>query len=286
MSEELEFSGKTLELAIQAAADALDADPESIDYRMVESPKRFFFRPGPREFRIRVLSYDPQQPGSTRVSLGSAGSRVEEDWGEQPPDSPAEAAPWARSEIGEAEEEEAGEEALPGEVEEEEEGEEAEGAPAAERAEIRRVQEVVGRFIRLWKLDLQAKVKGSGDRVEVYLSGHDQDYLLERKGAALLSLQLILGKMLFKNGLLGRKLQVDCGGYRQRREKELQQIAERYADKVKQLGEDCYLSPLNPYERRIVHLALLEDEQVTTVSEGEGYLKKIRITLREPEAQE
>lgn len=284
MSEEREFSGKTLELAIQAAAEALDADPESIDYRMVESPKRFFFRPGPREFRIRVLSYDPQQPGSTRVSLGSAGSRGEEDWGEQPSDSPADDVPWARSEIGEAEEGETAEEALP--VELEEEGEEAEGAPAAEQTELRHVQEVVGRFIRLWKLDLQARVKGSGDRVEVYLSGRDQDYLLERKGAALLSLQLILGKMLFKNGLLGRKLQVDCGGYRQRREQELQQIAERYADKVKQLREDCYLSPLNPYERRIVHLALLEDEQVTTVSEGEGYLKKIRITLREPEAQE
>ncbi len=132
-------------------------------------------------------------------------------------------------------------------------------------------------FIDCWGMNLEMEVNTTEERLEINFFGEDQQYLLEKKGAGLLSLQLILGKMLYKRGLIRRKLQVDCQGYRQRRENELMEIANRTADRVKKNGEDAFLNPMNPYERRIVHLALVDDQQVTTDSLGDGYMKKIRI---------
>ncbi len=138
--------------------------------------------------------------------------------------------------------------------------------------------DLVDDFIDSWGMNLEMEVDTSDERLEINFFGDDQQYLLEKKGAGLLALQLILGKMLYKRGLIRRKLQVDCQGYRQRRENELREIANRTADRVKKNGEDAFLNPMNPYERRIVHLALVDDQQVTTDSLGEGYMKKIRVT--------
>ena len=144
--------------------------------------------------------------------------------------------------------------------------------------ELDRIMDLVEDFIDCWGMNLEMEFDASDERLEINFFGDDQNYLLEKKGAGLLALQLILGKMLYKRGLIRRKLQVDCQGYRQRRENELCEIAGRTADRVKKNGEDAILNPMNPYERRIVHLALVDDDQVTTDSLGEGYMKKIRVT--------
>jgi spoIIIJ-associated protein len=143
--------------------------------------------------------------------------------------------------------------------------------------ELDRILDLVEEFLDSWGMDLEMDVRTSDERLEIDFFGEDQQYLLEKKGEGLLSLQLILGKMLYKRGLIRRKLQVDCQGYRQGREKELREIANRTADRVKKNGEDALLNPMNPYERRIIHLTLADDQQVTTDSLGDGYMKKIRI---------
>jgi len=283
MTDQHEFAGKTIEEALETAAEALTANAESIEYKLLETPKRFFFMGGSKEYRIRVLKYTP----------AAGGSPVEPE--------PAPARPAAAPEPKEREAEPAREAAPPARpsrpappAQPARPARTSRPAPPAQTArpareertredgdrddEVDRIIDLVDEFIERWDMDLDMDVTTSSDRLEINFFGEDQDYLLEKKGAGLLSLQLILGKMLYKQGLIKRKLQVDCQGYRQRRENELREIANRTAEKVKQSGEDAFLNPMNPYERRIVHLALVDDGQVTTDSQGEGYMKKIRVT--------
>ena len=70
---------------------------------------------------------------------------------------------------------------------------------------------------------------------------------------------------------------MDCEGYRARKERELQEIAARVAERVKRTGEEEEVGRMNPYERRVVHLAVAEIEGVTTESEGDGVMKCVVI---------
>ncbi|MBI1950582.1 MAG: hypothetical protein HYS34_04380 [Acidobacteria bacterium] len=145
--------------------------------------------------------------------------------------------------------------------------------PAADAAEVVRLTE---RILHGLGLDVKATARDGPDAIQVDLAGRDGDFLLSRKGEGLGALQYLLNRIIYR-GRKGRKIQVDCGGFRKLREDEIVEIAVRSAEKVKAGGEECVLSPLNPYERRLVHLALAEIGGVETRSIGDGFLKKIAI---------
>ncbi len=125
-------------------------------------------------------------------------------------------------------------------------------------------------------LDIRASARDDQDTIQVDLAGVDRDYLLSRKGEGLGALQYLLNRIIYR-GRKGKKIQVDCGGFRKLHEEEIVEIAVRTAEKVKACGEESLLSPLNPYERRLVHLALAEIGGVETRSVGDGFLKRIAI---------
>ena len=148
-----------------------------------------------------------------------------------------------------------------------------EHAPAADAGEVERLVE---RILRGLGLDVRASARDDQETIQVDLAGADRDYLLSRKGEGLSALQYLLNRIIYR-GRKGKKIQVDCGGFRKLREEEIVDIAVRTAEKVKTSGEESLLSPLNPYERRIVHLALAEIDGVETHSVGDGFLKRIAI---------
>ena len=73
---------------------------------------------------------------------------------------------------------------------------------------------------------------------------------------------------------------IDALEYRRGKDIELGQMAKFLAEKVKQTGHDQQLGPLNPYERRIVHMAVAEVPGVTTESVGDAFSKTVNISLR------
>ncbi|HYS78381.1 MAG TPA: R3H domain-containing nucleic acid-binding protein [Candidatus Dormibacteraeota bacterium] len=153
-------------------------------------------------------------------------------------------------------------------------GTEVEGhAPAADAGEVERLAE---RILHGLGLDIRASARDDQDTIQVDLAGVDRDYLLSRKGEGLGALQYLLNRIIYR-GRKGKKIQVDCGGFRKLHEEEIVEIAVRTAEKVKACGEESLLSPLNPYERRLVHLALAEIGGVETRSVGDGFLKRIAI---------
>jgi spoIIIJ-associated protein len=73
---------------------------------------------------------------------------------------------------------------------------------------------------------------------------------------------------------------IDALGYRKGKDIELRQMAKLLAEKAKQSGADQQLGPLNPYERRLVHMAVAEVPGVTTESIGDAFSKTVLISLR------
>jgi spoIIIJ-associated protein len=131
--------------------------------------------------------------------------------------------------------------------------------------------------------EIAFRVREEPEKIRVDLDGPDREILLERKGEALQAIQVILGRVAIQAGT-DRSVFVDCADFRQQREEELAEIALLVAEKVKRLREPQSLSPMNPYERRLVHLALKDDPDVETRSEGEGFIKRVVVFPRNPGA--
>ena len=151
-----------------------------------------------------------------------------------------------------------------------------EGEGQAPRAEAGDVERLAGRILGGLGLDVRVKVADTEEAIQVDLTGNDREYLLSRKGEGLSALQYLLNRIIYR-GRRGKRIQVDCDGFRKLREEEIVEIAVRSAEKAKARGEECLLNPLNPYERRLVHLALAEIGGVETRSVGDGFLKRIAI---------
>lgn len=138
------------------------------------------------------------------------------------------------------------------------------------------VETLASRIVKGLDLDLTVTVRDEGESIEVDVAGPDRDYLLDRRGEPLNALQYLLNRIVYR-GRRGRKIHVDSDGFRRVREDEIVEIALRTADKVKARDEECVMSPLNPYERRLVHMALGEIDGVATRSIGDGFLKRVAI---------
>jgi spoIIIJ-associated protein len=91
------------------------------------------------------------------------------------------------------------------------------------------------------------------------------------------ALQYLLNRMFGRENRDAPRILVDCDGYRARKEAELREIALRISERVRRTGAQEELGLMNPYERRIVHLAVAETEGVRTESAGEGVMKRVII---------
>ena len=126
-------------------------------------------------------------------------------------------------------------------------------------------------------LELDYEVAPGEERLEIELSGPDRDMVLEDRGSVLLAIQHLMPRLI--RGLCGRTApcRVDCDDFHARNERELEALALRIATEVKDRQEARTLHPMNPAERRIVHLALAEDAEVETESRGKGFFKRVAI---------
>ncbi len=142
----------------------------------------------------------------------------------------------------------------------------------------RELEELTGTFLKAMHLSLQVEASERDDSYRVDLQGPDAYLMLERQGSVLEALQLVLSKVAEVKLGLEKRLVVDCDGYRQGRDQELVDMARAAAEKVRKSGQPLELALMNPYERRLVHVALSEEPGVATESQGDGFLKRILIS--------
>jgi spoIIIJ-associated protein len=113
--------------------------------------------------------------------------------------------------------------------------------------------------------------------ISLIIKGDKSGLLIGRKGRTLDALQFIVNKIVNKALEKRIKVVIDSENYRQRRQDSLIQMALRMGEKAKNIRKPVITNLLNPHDRRIVHLALRDDDALDTKSRGEGILKKILI---------
>lgn len=305
MSEHV-FEGKDIQDALNKAAQELAVTVDELNHEILEEAATDFWGLGETVCRVRVwiretgpresMETEPAvQPeaaepaGPAPLEQPAAAGRIEGPTGtEEASPAPFFAPPEEESTAASAE------------VSASEERGEAEvavqpaaaGAPKeaaaglevgpAERAEPGSLEEAASSLLAsifdAMEFDCVPEARSEGDILQIAISGEDNQYLLDGRGRGLSALELILNHAFrHRADMDHKKIRVDAGDFRSRREDELRDLAYQVAHEAKETGTTQHTQPLNPYERRIVHLTLADDARVTTRSQGSGFLKSVSI---------
>jgi len=127
---------------------------------------------------------------------------------------------------------------------------------------------------------LSVNVEETAEGTRINLEGEDGGVLVRRGGEGLQALQHIVATTFRKQLGDDNRIVIDCNGYRKEKDAELRQMALFVAEKARSSGMPQEMGPLNPYERRIVHLAIAEDPTVTSESIGDAFMKTVIISTK------
>lgn len=134
----------------------------------------------------------------------------------------------------------------------------------------------------LSSMDIEANVVQSTDdanNIVLNISTDEPGRVIGEKGETLYSLQYLLNKILYSISANNPKVIIDIDQYRSKRKEKLIDMAHTMAENVKKSGKTASFPPLNSYERKIIHESLHDNDDVATESKGEGYYKRIFVSL-------
>lgn len=129
-------------------------------------------------------------------------------------------------------------------------------------------------------LNLKIKVQGNDSCIYVQMDGKDSGTIIGKRGQTLDAIQYLTSLVVNKDREKYQRVVVDAENYREKREKTLEQLAKRLADKVIKSRRSVRLEPMNPYERKVIHATLQSNPRVTTRSEGEEPYRRVIIELK------
>ena len=147
---------------------------------------------------------------------------------------------------------------------------------------VAKAREFLQKVFHAMKIEvvMEKFVNKNDGSVTFKLHGADMGILIGKHGQTLDSLQYLTNLVANKNSADRVRVIIDVEDYRDRRIETLNRLAYRLADKVKRSGERVALEPMNPHERKIIHMALQNDRRVTTLSEGDEPYRHVVIELK------
>lgn len=143
-----------------------------------------------------------------------------------------------------------------------------------------KVIDFVGEVLAAMGLHLDVTVEETPDNVRLNISGDGADALLRRKGDALDALQVVVNTAFRRDARGDRHYVVDALGFRKGQDVELRQMVQFLMEKAMATDVPQEIGPLNPYSRRIVHLAVAENPALETDSIGDAFLKSVVISKK------
>jgi spoIIIJ-associated protein len=142
--------------------------------------------------------------------------------------------------------------------------------------------EVVRNLLSAMGFDAPVESRETPDGIDITVGSTGADGLLiGKRGETLESLQHIISKMLNRENEEWTHVALDVGGYRKRRESQLEKLALSMADKAQATGQEQTTEPLKASERRIIHVALKDHPAVKSYAVGEGLIKRVVIGPKE-----
>jgi spoIIIJ-associated protein len=142
------------------------------------------------------------------------------------------------------------------------------------------ITEFVQRVVAAMGLELVPDIEETNEGTRINLEGEDGGVLVRRGGEGLQALQHVVATAFRKQLGDDNRIVIDCNGFRKDKDAELRQMARFMADKARSSSVPQEMGPLNPYERRIVHLAIAEDPTVTSESIGDAFMKTVIIAAK------
>ncbi|HEX8683363.1 MAG TPA: RNA-binding cell elongation regulator Jag/EloR [Ardenticatenaceae bacterium] len=265
----VETSGRTVEQAVEAALARIGRSRDEVEVQVLREASKGVLGFGAHDAIVRVTELvtapAPVAPAPVQTDEQPAEAFAEEDWPAE-----VEAAHEPQDDDFELHDDDEGQPYSRGTVTDEELLE----VSREMLLEIITRMGVIADVLATW-------VDAADEREEPALIldivGDDLGLLIGRRGETLRDLQYLLRLM------VGRRIQgwanivVDVEGYKQRRERNVRQLARRLAERVQETGRPAHMEPMNAYERRLVHLELRQMGGVSTKSSGEGERRKVGI---------
>ena len=262
MTEKREFYAATAQEAVAKAAEALRVEAKEVSYRVVDPGNSGFLGIGARDARIEV---DVPSTADATEPVPEIAPTLEE------PNSQADTTeavdyPGAHSErkasqptVVSGEQDEAPQEPLAREV-------------------IDKTEVLVGSLLQAMGFEARVDVYDAGGFVAVDVVPDNTALFIGQKGETIDALQYLVNASINKRRASRARIVIDAEGYRQRRVEALQGMAHRTARRVVREDRTVELPPMNPAERRVVHLFLQDNPRVTTESEGTGDSRRVRVS--------
>jgi len=162
---------------------------------------------------------------------------------------------------------------------------EVEGVETASEADLLvREGDIAGDYIErlldILDFDGDIDMDVEGDRAVVAVIGDELDPLIGPHGSTLDALQELTRLAVVQQTGVRSRLMLDVGGYRAKRRQELVAIAKNAVEQARSLGEPVKLTPMNPFERKVVHDAISAIDDVRSESEGEELERRVVVHLQ------
>lgn len=274
MTKTLEKSGKTEDIAINAALSELGLERDDVSVEILERAKPGFLGIGAVQAKVLVSYEVPDEP-KRELKTGSAQQKTAKP---EPVKAETEKAPVKQEKKATP----AAKETAPAMTETTEETEKQEQKakkslnPAEEEAAIRTF--LTGLFERM---GIEAEIEISrreNNGVDVRLSGESMGAVIGRRGETLDAIQHLTNYVVNRGNDKRMHISIDAEAYRAKREESLEHLAEKMAEKALKYKRSMALEPMNSYERHVIHTALQNYEGVTTASTGEEPNRRVVVT--------
>ncbi|WP_295214048.1 RNA-binding cell elongation regulator Jag/EloR [Ruminococcus sp.] len=259
------FTAKSIEEAKQMASEKFGVSEDNIVFRILEEPKKSLFGKVKREAQVEAV-YEPAEPEET---LASAPAAAEPEVSEKPALQEAVASV---------------EEIVIPQDDSSTRGMESEAIETILTEEdmtpnLLRARQYIADIYQAMGIEVTITTMRTENGIRMELRSQSKSgTIIGRRGETLDSIQYLASILVNKGSENYCRLLLDSNGYREKRRKTLEQLAEKIARSVLRTGRATTLEPMNPYERRIIHSRISEIEGVTSRSVGEDPYRKVVVS--------
>ena len=240
-----EFTGKTVDEALTAATVSLGLTSDQIDYEVVSEGSSGFLGIGSKDAVIKVISKEEKAKlEEETVNTPSVEEKVE-----------ATETPVVEDKPGISDEE-------------------------VEKIARDFLNDVFAAMNLKVEMDVVFEEDDHGKTMSIDLKGPEMGIIIGKRGQTLDSLQYLVNLAVNRKAANYVRVKIDTEDYRRRRKETLENLAKNMAHKAIRTGRPVSLEAMNPYERRIIHAALADNNKITTHSEGEEPYRHVVITLK------
>ena len=261
MTEEREFYAATVDEAVGKAADELGLPAEEISYSVLDEGNSGFLGIGARDARVLV---------TTSVSTPAPAIEDDEPLATIPDEASADSPDEVPPDVGASPESSTLADVY---------GESSDSEPAEAPQELLdEVKDLVSTILGAMNFDSRVEVYDAGGFIAVDVVSEDTALFIGQKGETIDALQYLVNVSAFKERDFFKRIVLDAEGYRQRRVEAIQGMAHRTARKALRERRTVEMPPMNSSERRVVHLYLSDNPNVTTESEGTGDGRRVMVS--------